>query len=361
MYESLLAALPGSLDIVLLAPLGETRFRILCDPPPFMACFFRHSPVKGEELDFAGTFEVLHFFLSEAEEFWQTAGDGMLDSDVWLETDNNGTDHTFEASATFINGQRVLLLKKMGKAFRTCREQLQSSREVLLTKEFLEAEVARRTKSIRDREEEIALRLVVASDYRDEETGAHIRRIGLYAEQLSIALDWTLKKAYDLRIAASMHDVGKIGIPDAILLKPGKLNASEMAIMKSHTEIGARMLAGSDISLLRMARDIALHHHEHWDGHGYPDGLQGEDIPESARITTVCDVYDALIQDRAYRKALPEHEALSIMREERGKLFDPRIFDKFLELLPTFRRIRLANTEEDGVKVCLSRSYLLER
>ncbi len=361
MFETLLGALPQSLDCVLLEPAGGTRFRVLCDPPEFMKCFFPVPSRKGQVLEFAGMFDVLHFFLTDAEEFWEKEEDVILDSDVWLETDNNGTDHTFEASATFINGQRVLLLKKMGRAFRTCREQLQSSREMLLTKEFLEAEVARRTESIRQREEEIALRLVVASDYRDEETGAHIRRIGLYAEQMAIAMNWTLKKAYDLRIAATMHDVGKIGIPDAILLKPGKLSETEMAIMKTHTEIGGRMLAGSDIPLLRMARDIALHHHEHWDGKGYPDGLQGEEIPESARITSVCDVYDALTQARVYRKALPEHDALSIMREECGKLFDPRIFNIFMEMLPTFRRIRQTNPDDEQSKLCLSRSYLLER
>ncbi len=361
MFENLLGALPQCLDCVLLEPAGGTRFRVLCDPPDFLLCFFSNPPRKGQVLDFEGIFDVMHFFLTDAETFWQNEEDAILDSDVWLETDNTGMDHTFEASATFINGQRVLLLKKMGRAFRTCREQLQSSREMLLAKEFLEAEVARRTASIRQREEEIALRLVVASDYRDEETGAHIRRIGLYAEQLGIALDWSLKQSYDLRIAATMHDVGKIGIPDAILLKPGKLVETEMAIMKTHTEIGARMLAGSDIPLLRMARDIALHHHEYWNGKGYPDGLRGEEIPESARITSVCDVYDALTQDRVYRKAMPEHDALTIMSEERGKLFDPRIFDTFMAMLPTFRRIRLANPDAKETKLCLSRSYLLER
>ena len=203
MYEALLGALPQCLDCILLEPMGGTRFRILCDPPDFLKSFFPEPPRKGQELDFADSFEVLHFFMTEAEAFWRTKQDAMLDSDVWLETDLSGADHTFEASATFINGRRVLLLKKMGKAFRTCREQLQSSREVLLTKEFLENEVARRTKSIREREEEIALRLVIASDYRDEETGAHIRRIGLYAEQLAIALDWSLKGG--LRAAGRRH------------------------------------------------------------------------------------------------------------------------------------------------------------
>jgi putative two-component system response regulator len=136
-----------------------------------------------------------------------------------------------------------------------------------------------------------------------------------------------------------MHDIGKIGLPDTILRKPARLTEEEFAVVKNHTVIGARMLEGSDFSLLDMAQAIALSHHEKWDGSGYPYGLAGADIPEPARICAVLDVYDALIHKRIYRDALPEEEALTIMTEGRGSHFDPEIFDCFMTVLPKLRTI----------------------
>ena len=141
-------------------------------------------------------------------------------------------------------------------------------------------------------------------------------------------------------MAAPMHDVGKMGVPDAVLRKPGKLSREEFEQMKEHTHIGARILEGSGIAMLDLAREIALCHHEKWDGSGYPSGMSGEAIPLSARIVAVCDVYDALVSDRVYRRALPEVQALAIMKEGRGTHFDPCLFDLFLELLPGIRAIR---------------------
>ena len=143
-----------------------------------------------------------------------------------------------------------------------------------------------------------------------------------------------------MRVAAMMHDIGKIGVPDSILLKPGPLLPEEFEIIKQHTVIGARILERSEISLLEMAREIALSHHERWQGGGYPAGIAAEAIPESARIVAVCDVYDALVHDRVYRRALPEAEVLDIMGSLRGKQFDPRIFDLFFSEVGTFRAIR---------------------
>lgn len=218
-------------------------------------------------------------------------------------------------------------------------ERRRLTRESLAYEERLRQDVRDRTAEIRRREEEIALRLVSASEYRDEETGGHIRRMGAYSAALANALGWEQQAVDMIRVAAPMHDVGKIGVSDSILLKPGKLTEDEFEKMKEHAAIGASILGGSHIPLLQMATDIALCHHEKWDGSGYLRGLRGEDIPEAARIVAVADVYDALSNDRVYRKALAEDNVLAIMRDGRGSHFDPRIFDCFLDLLPMFRAI----------------------
>jgi putative two-component system response regulator len=206
--------------------------------------------------------------------------------------------------------------------------------------ERLEGEVRRRTEQIRRREEEIALRLVAAAEFRDTDTGAHVRRIGLYSAALAELLGWTAGRADDLRVAAMMHDIGKIGVPDSILLKPGPLLPQEFEVIKQHTVIGARILERSEIALLQMAREIALCHHEWWDGSGYPNQLLAGNIPESARIVAVVDVYDALVHDRVYRAAVPEERVLEMIAAKSGRHFEPRLVSTFLANLPTFQRIR---------------------
>lgn len=203
----------------------------------------------------------------------------------------------------------------------------------------LEEKVREQTCAIRSAHEETIYRLTKASLCRDEETGAHIARTGLYSELLAAAIGWSGEDVDLIRLAAPMHDIGKIGIPDAILRKPGKLSGDEYAVMKTHTHIGANMLAGSQSPVLRMAQTIALCHHEHWAGTGYPSRLRGCDIPEAARIVAIVDVYDALTHDRVYRPAVSEPEVLRIMREGRGLHFDPRLFDAFMTLLPEMRAI----------------------
>ncbi len=220
---------------------------------------------------------------------------------------------------------------------------LERRRLTLRSREYekqLEREVLQRTAEIRNREEEIALHLVWASEYRDDDTGEHIRRIGMFSAELARSLNWNPEKVEHLRVAAPMHDVGKIGIPDQILLKPGKLTPEEFETIKKHTVIGANILGHSKIPLLKLAATIALSHHEKWNGSGYPQGLRGEDIPEAARIVAVADVYDALVYDRVYRPAFSEEKALAIMEEGRGSHFDPRIFDCFLKNLPKLQQIR---------------------
>lgn len=192
---------------------------------------------------------------------------------------------------------------------------------------------------VRQAQEEIAWRLLSAAGWRDEETGAHIHRVGRGAQIVAGKLGWPADRVASIKLAAAMHDIGKIGVPDAILLKPGSLTDAEFELVKRHTEMGASMLSGSSNPLLQMAEEIARSHHERWDGGGYPDGLSGEEIPESARIVAVIDVFDALTSDRPYRPAFELEEALEIMKEERGSQFDPRVFDAFLAELPSIQRV----------------------
>ena len=203
-----------------------------------------------------------------------------------------------------------------------------------------------KAQAIRVAHEETIHRLVTASLCRDEETGMHIKRTGLLSELLARAAGWSESDAEIIRLAAPMHDVGKIGIPDAVLRKPGKLTPAEFDIMKTHTRIGARMLEGSQSAILVMARDIALCHHEYWDGAGYPQGLSGLAIPEPARILSIVDVYDALSHDRVYRPALPEDEVLDYMVRRAGTQFDPALLAVFLANYEAVRRIAQENPDE---------------
>jgi putative two-component system response regulator len=210
----------------------------------------------------------------------------------------------------------------------------------------LEEKVREQTVAIRSAHEETIHRLLSASLWRDEETGTHLRRSGLLAELLAKAAGWSAAEAELIRFAAPMHDVGKIGIPDAILRKPGKLSPKEWEIMKKHTRIGAMMLAGSPVPMLQMAREIALCHHERWDGEGYPGGLSGAAIPECARIVAIVDVYDALTHDRAYRRAYTEERTLAIMQQAAGTQLDPLLLTLFFSYLPEICRIAENNPDQ---------------
>jgi len=209
----------------------------------------------------------------------------------------------------------------------------------------LEDRVHKQTAAIRQAQEEVIHRLVSTSLWRDEETGTHIRRVGLLSEVLARAVGWSAAEAENIRLAAPMHDIGKIGIPDAILRKPGPFTLEESRIMQRHPEIGAKILAGSDSPMLNMAEQIALYHHERWDGEGYPAGLAAHAIPESARIVTIVDVYDALTHDRVYRPALPEEKVLALMQSEAGSRFDPLLMTAFFLHLPEIHRIAEENPD----------------
>lgn len=182
---------------------------------------------------------------------------------------------------------------------------------------------------------EALLQLSLAAEYRDNDTGVHIVRIGFLAKALALCLGQEVAYACMLGRAAPMHDVGKIATPDAVLKKPGPLTEQEREVMKRHTTDGARILGRSQIPLFRLAAETALSHHERWDGTGYPAGLAGDAIPLSGRIVAVVDYFDALTMDRVYRPAFSVEVSLSMLKEQRGKAFDPLIVDTFLANFPT--------------------------
>lgn len=195
-------------------------------------------------------------------------------------------------------------------------------------------------------QEETIMRLSIAVETRDQETGDHIERMGRYCALLAEKSGWDEQRCELLRIAAPLHDVGKIAIPDAILLKPGGLTDQERTEMERHAEIGYEILAGSDSPLLDLAAHIALSHHEHWDGMGYPNGLREEEIPIEGRMAAIADVFDALTSDRVYREAMSAEKALSIMAEGRGSHFDPTLLDLFFDSIVEVLMIRDGQVEE---------------
>ncbi len=204
----------------------------------------------------------------------------------------------------------------------------------------LEERIRHQSQDLETSHEEIALRLIEAQSVRHDETGAHVRRIGLYAEAMARTMGMSKSDINVMRLAAPMHDVGKIGISDSILLKPGGLTHNEYELMKQHTIIGARILNGSEMPLLKIAREIAIAHHEHWDGNGYPRGISKDQIPAVARVVSILDVYDALVNHRIYRKAMTDKEAMGLIKDGFGKQFDPEIYDIFLRTEPELRAIR---------------------
>lgn len=207
-------------------------------------------------------------------------------------------------------------------------------------KSVLEEMVRQRTEQLHHTRLQIVQRLGRAAEYRDEETGNHILRMSHTCALLARAAGWSDADCDLMLNASPMHDIGKIGIPDAILLKPGRFTAPEWEIMKTHAAIGARLLDGDGSDLMLMARDIALSHHEKWDGSGYPHGLAGEAIPMAGRIAALADVFDALTSCRPYKPAWSMEAALDYVRAQRGSHFDPALVDAFLDLVPQVEEVR---------------------
>ena len=219
----------------------------------------------------------------------------------------------------------------------------------------LEAQVREQTWELEETQLEIIFRLGLVSEYHDEATGQHIQRISEYCRLLGRVAGLSQDETTLMAQASTMHDAGKIGIPKEILLKAEALTDAEWAEMERHSEIGGMLLSGSNAPLLRMAEEIALTHHERWDGSGYPKGLKGEEIPLHGRIVGICDVFDALVFERPYKEAWSVDDALSEISEWAGRQFDPQLADLFVSLEPELKRIVASFRRVEGGEIRLKK------
>jgi len=217
-------------------------------------------------------------------------------------------------------------------------------------KRILEEEVRHKTKSLSDMSREFIVRLTTVAEFRDEDTGAHISRIGLYAKEISETLGMPFDFIDRISLAGSLHDIGKVGIPDSILLKPGPLTKYEFEIMKTHTTLGAKVFAGSTHPTIQLAESIALNHHERWDGKGYPRGLQGDAIPIEGSIIMLVDQYDALRSKRPYKPAFDHEAAYKIITTGDSRTaptqFSPAVLNAFIKKEKIFNDIFGVNQDQ---------------
>lgn len=247
-------------------------------------------------------------------------------------------------------------LAEVYKSEKEKRQELQAANQQILryaddlNKTILELKAAHR--ELRESYLDTIHRLVLAAEYKDEGTGGHIARMNRCCTLLAEKRGLPAEEVQNLLYAAPMHDVGKIGIPDNILLKPGKLTHEEFQVMKSHTVIGANILANSNAKILQSAQQIAISHHEKWNGKGYPQGLSGDKIPMVGRIVGLIDVFDALTSRRPYKEPYPVEMALDIIKKEREQHFDPTVVDIFLENIDEILKTKAEADTAEGV--CLS-------
>ena len=253
--------------------------------------------------------------------------------------DHPGRQRVLEAGATDFLAKPV----DRHECLARCRNLLTQRGQAKIIQErarWLEKRVADATAEIRVREHETLLRLAKAGEYRDEETGNHIIRMAKYSRLIAEALGLAPEECDCIELAAPMHDIGKIGVPDQILLKPGRLTAEEMDIMKTHSRIGYEILKDSPSQYLQMGAIIALHHHEKFNGTGYPHGLAREEIPLPARIVAIADAYDALTSERPYKSVWTSQQAVHYLNAQKGMHFDPRCLEAFNTRLDHITRIQ---------------------
>lgn len=263
---------------------------------------------------------------------------GQQDIDNFIQLINMGIGHflmkPFRQEELFMLVEKVLKLRWMQNLEKDYQKQLEEAVS-LQTKELQETLTV-----VKNLSDELVLRLSVAAEHRDFETGTHIQRIGIYGEYVAEELGMPREFCESVRFAAPLHDIGKIGIPDYVLLKPGPLTKEEFEIMKNHTTIGAKILMGSSIDKIQMAHRIALQHHEKYNGAGYPRGLSGEDISLESRIISICDHYDAMISTRPYKKSFSHDKAYSIITRGDGRTepdhFDPEVLELFRKKADSF-------------------------
>ncbi|HEY1721664.1 MAG TPA: HD domain-containing phosphohydrolase [Magnetospirillaceae bacterium] len=252
---------------------------------------------------------------------------------ITAQTDENTKRRALMAGVRdFIN--KPFLLWELLHRVRTILELDLSTRRTEQLNAELERRVNERTQELEATRKEVIRRLATAGEFRDNETGQHVVRMSHFTHHLALAAGISEDEAIAIRDAAPLHDIGKIGIPDSILLKPGRLDGEEWTIMKRHAEIGGEILADSGFALLDLARSIALTHHEQWDGSGYPHGLKGDDIPIAGRLTAVADVFDALLSERPYKPRWPIDRAMDFLKDRAGRHFDPRLVILFERELP---------------------------
>jgi len=244
-----------------------------------------------------------------------------------------------ELMINIVNALHRRRLELENRAHRAMLENAVEARTAALSEAV--SRLQRSEQELRTHQEETVKRLSSMAELRDLETGRHLERMSSYCALIAERFDFDRERIELMRIASPMHDVGKIGIPDNILLKPSTLTPEEREVMQQHTEIGYRILSGSDAELLTLAAVLAWTHHERFDGSGYPRGLSGEEIPIEGRIAAVADVFDALTSDRIYRPAFNVEEAVSMMRDQRGAHFDPEVLDRFLNAMEKVEEIRM--------------------
>jgi putative two-component system response regulator len=308
---------------------GYTAVEMMIDPmavaqrcaeaPPDLLLLDWHMPGRsGAEI-----LEEIHFLTDEPN--WMPVL--VLTADIAPDTKRRALSLGARDFLTKpIDVPEVLLRVRNLLQTRYLRVELQRNNDLLLER------VSQRTLELEDAKLEMLDRLALAAEYRDDETGQHAVRIGRTSELLALALGLEAGDATLIGHAARLHDIGKIGISDALLLKPGKYTSEECAAMELHPSIGARILSGSNNELLDMAEQIALTHHERWDGRGYPSGLAGEEIPLAGRIVTVADVFDALTHRRPYKEPWPIPAAVREILGEAGTKFDPHVTQAFAQL-----------------------------